>query len=53
MLFRSTGSQQLSDTLTARQITHTWRPVEGVHNYAFVRGQLVEFLPRLFRAEAK
>jgi enterochelin esterase-like enzyme len=44
-----TGSQQLSDTLTARQIQHTWRPVEGAHNYAFVRGQLVEFLPRLFR----
>lgn len=44
-----TGSQQLSDTLTARQIRHTWRPVEGVHNYAFVRGQLLEFLPLLFR----
>ncbi|MEO5959441.1 MAG: alpha/beta hydrolase-fold protein [Opitutaceae bacterium] len=45
------GSQQLSEALAARQIRHTWRPVEGAHNHAFVRGQLLEFLPRLFRAE--
>ena len=43
------GSQQLVDALAARHIQHTWRPVEGVHNHAFVRGQLVEFLPLLFR----
>ena len=44
------GSQQLVDALTASQIRHTWSPVEGVHNHTFVRGQLVEFLPRLFRS---
>lgn len=44
------GSQQLVDVLAKSQITHTWRPVEGAHNHAFIRGQLVEFLPLLFRA---
>ncbi len=47
------GSQQLVDALAARQIQHTWKPVEGVHNHTFVRGQLVELLPLLFRADMK
>lgn len=43
------GSQQVVDVLTAKQIQHVWRPVEGVHNHTFVRGQLVELIPLLFR----
>lgn len=43
------GSQQVVDTLTTAKIQHTWRPVEGVHNYAYVRGALLDFLPLLFR----
>jgi enterochelin esterase family protein len=43
------GSQQLVDVLKAKTIQHEWRPVEGMHNYAFVRGQLIEILPRLFQ----
>ena len=43
------GSQQVADILAAKQIQHSWHPVEGVHNHAFIRGQLVEMLPLLFR----
>lgn len=43
------GSQQLAETLASKQVRHTWQPVEGVHNYAFIRGALKEFLPQLFR----
>jgi enterochelin esterase family protein len=47
------GSQQLVDALVATHIQHQWHPVEGVHNHAFVRGQLLEILPLLFRADGK
>lgn len=43
------NAQQLADTFAAKQIRHTWRSVEGVHNYAYIRGAMQEFLPRLFR----
>jgi enterochelin esterase-like enzyme len=43
------GSQQLVDVLAAHQIRHTWRPTDGMHNYALWRDQLVEFLPLLFQ----
>ncbi|MEO6568541.1 MAG: alpha/beta hydrolase-fold protein [Opitutaceae bacterium] len=43
------NAQQLADTFAAKQIRHTWFSVDGVHNYAFIRGALPEFLPKLFR----
>lgn len=43
------NAQQLAETFATKQIRHTWLPVEGVHNYAFIRGALKEFLPQLFR----
>ncbi len=47
------GSQRVAEVLEAHQITHIWRPTEGVHNYALWRQYLVEFLPLLFQASAK
>lgn len=47
------GSQALADTLEKHQINRSWHPVEGAHNHAFVRGQLVEFLPQLFQKNAR
>jgi enterochelin esterase family protein len=42
------GSQRVAEVLAARQITHIWRPTEGMHNYALWRDYLEEFLPLLF-----
>jgi len=43
------GSQKTSEVLTAHHITHTFRPTDGVHNYALWRQYMVEFLPLLFQ----
>jgi enterochelin esterase-like enzyme len=45
------GSQRISEVLTAHQIHHVWRPTEGVHNYALWRDYMVEFVPLLFRPQ--
>jgi enterochelin esterase family protein len=42
-------AQQIVETFATKQIRHTWVPVDGVHNYAFIRVALKEFLPQLFR----
>jgi enterochelin esterase family protein len=44
-----TGSQRVAEVLESHQITHTWVPSEGVHNYALWRDHLVAFLPLLFQ----
>lgn len=43
------NAQQLAETLASKQIRHQWVSVEGVHNYAYIRRALVEFLPQLFQ----
>lgn len=43
------GSQKITDALTAHGIRHIWHPTEGAHNYALWRQHLLEFLPRLFQ----
>lgn len=43
------NAQRITDTTAAKQIRHTWLSVDGVHNYAYIRGALKEFLPQLFR----
>jgi enterochelin esterase-like enzyme len=43
------NAQQLGDTLAAKQIRHTWYSVDGVHNYAFIRGAFQQFMPQLFQ----
>jgi enterochelin esterase-like enzyme len=42
-------AQKLSDLLTARQITHTFRPTEGGHTYTVWRQYLGEVAPLLFQ----
>ncbi len=43
------GSTQLENVLTAKQITHTWRLTDGMHNYAYLRDRVEEFLPLVFK----
>ena len=45
------NAQQFTDTFAAKQIRHTWFSVDGVHNYAFIRPALQQFLPLLFRKQ--
>jgi enterochelin esterase-like enzyme len=42
-------SRQLDETLTAARIRHTFRPSEGLHNYAVWRLYLEQLAPTLFR----
>ena len=42
-------SEQLDAALTARRIRHTFRPSEGLHNYAVWRLYLEQMAPLLFR----
>jgi enterochelin esterase family protein len=42
-------SRQLDETLTTARIRHTFRPSEGLHNYAVWRLYLEQMAPLLFR----
>jgi len=44
------GSQRVDEVLTAHQITHVWRPSDGVHNYALWQQHIAEFLPLIFQS---
>jgi enterochelin esterase-like enzyme len=42
-------SKNLSELLTGREIKHTFREIDGVHNYTVWRKFLAEYSPLLFR----
>ena len=43
------ANEQRAATLTARGVTHVWRPLPGIHNFPFWRRNLADFVPLLFR----
>jgi enterochelin esterase family protein len=43
-------SKNLSELLDKHQIKHTFRAIEGVHNYTVWRKFLAEYTPLLFRS---
>jgi len=47
------GSERVAQVLEAHQITHTWVPTDGMHNYAIWRNHLEAFLPLLFQSGGK
>ena len=44
-------SQSLSELLTKNNVTHTFYPTDGVHNYTVWRKSLAEYAPLLFHEE--
>ncbi len=46
-------NQKLSELLTAHQVRNTFRPTDGLHNFAVWRRFLTEVVPLLFRKEGK